>query len=110
VTELLLRDFGFDVLAAVSGRDAIRQFELHADEIRVVLLDVTMPDLSGDQVLEELRRQRADLKVLLCSGYAEEEMQQRFSSQDMASFLQKPYTRKALGARLKHLLGAVGRA
>src|SRR5262245_41806299 len=44
VTELLLRDLGFDVLAAASGRDAIREFELHADEIRVVLLDVTMPD------------------------------------------------------------------
>src|SRR4051812_35246690 len=105
VTELLLRDLGFDVLAAASGRDAIREFELHADEICVVLLDVTMPDLSGDQVLDELRRRRADLKVLLCSGYAEEEMQERFSSRDMASFLQKPYTRNALGARLRQLLG-----
>ncbi len=104
VTELLLRDLGFDVLAAASGRDAIAEFELHADEIRVVLLDVTMPDLSGDQVLEELRRRRADLKVLLCSGYAEEEMQERFSTEDMASFLQKPYTRNALGTRLKNLL------
>jgi CheY-like chemotaxis protein len=109
VTELLLRDLGFDVLAAASGRDAIREFERHADEIRFVLLDVTMPDLSGDQVLEELRRRRADLKVLLCSGYAEEEMQERFSSQDMASFLQKPYTRKALETRLEQLLGAADR-
>jgi CheY-like chemotaxis protein len=104
VTELLLRDLGFDVLAAASGREALAKFELHADEIRLVLLDVTMPDLSGDQVLEELRLRRADLKVLLCSGYAEEEMQERFSSQDMASFLQKPYTRNALGSRLKRLL------
>lgn len=106
VTELLLRDLGFDVLAAASGRDAIAEFELHADQIRVVLLDVTMPDLSGDQVLEELRRRRPDLKVLLCSGYAEEEMQERFSSEDMAAFLQKPYTRNALGTRLKNLLDA----
>ena len=106
VTQLLLRDLGFDVLPAASGREAIREFERHADEIRFVLLDVTMPDLSGDQVLEELRRRRADLKVLLCSGYAEEEMQERFSSQDMASFLQKPYTRKALATRLEQLLGA----
>jgi PAS domain S-box-containing protein len=110
VTELLLRDLGFDVLAAASGREAIREFELHADQIRIVLLDVTMPDLSGDQVLGELRRRRADLKVLLCSGYAEEEMQERFSSQDMASFLQKPYTRKALEIRLKQLLGAASPA
>ncbi len=105
VTELLLYDLGFDVLAAGSGRDAVREFELNADEIRVVLLDVTMPDLSGDQVLEKLRRRRADVKVLLCSGYAEEEMQERFNCQDMASFLQKPYTRNALGTRLKHMLG-----
>ena len=110
VTELLLRDLGFDVLAAASGRDAIAQFELHADAICVVLLDVTMPDLSGDQVLEELRKRRPELKVLLCSGYAEEEMQERFSSRDMASFLQKPYTRNALGTRLKHLLGSARRA
>jgi two-component system cell cycle sensor histidine kinase/response regulator CckA len=110
VTELLLRDLGFDVLAAASGRDAIRQFELHADEIRLVLLDATMPDLSGDQVLEELRRRRADLEVLVCSGYSEDEMQQRFSSRDMASFLQKPYTRNALETRLKHLLGTASRA
>ena len=106
VTEMLLRDLGFDVLSAASGRDAIREFERHAAEIRVVLLDVTMPDLSGDQVLDELRRRRADLKVLLCSGYAEEEMQERFSSQDMASFLQKPYTRTALQTRLEHLIGS----
>jgi len=105
VTQLLLRDLGFEVLSAASGRDAIREFERHADEIRVVLLDVTMPDLSGDQVLGELRRRRADLKVLLCSGYAEDEMKERFSSQDMASFLQKPYTRTALQTRLERLLG-----
>ena len=73
-----------------------------------MLLDVTMPDLSGDQVLEELRRRRPDLKVLLCSGYAEEEMQERFSCRDMASFLQKPYTRKALATRLEQLLGTAG--
>jgi PAS domain S-box-containing protein len=104
VTELLLRDLGFDVLGAGSGRDAIREFEGRADEIRLVLLDVTMPDLSGDQVLGELRRRRAGLKVLICSGYAEEEMRERFSSEDMSSFLQKPYTRRALKARLQHLL------
>ena len=105
VTELLLRDLGFDVLTAASGRDALREFELRADEICVVLLDVTMPDLSGDQVLGEFRRRRADLKVLICSGYAEEEMQERFSSQDMASFLQKPYTREQIGRRLREALG-----
>jgi PAS domain S-box-containing protein len=107
VTALLLRDLGFDVLEAASGRDAIREFASRPDEISAVLLDVTMPDLSGDQLLAELRRRRPDLKVLVCSGYAEDEMRGRFSSDDMSSFLQKPYTRNALKTRLQQLLGAL---
>ncbi len=74
VTELLLRSIGFDVLATGTGRDAIREFERRATEVKLVVLDVTMPDLNGDQVLEELRRCRPDVPVLLCSGYSEEEM------------------------------------
>jgi two-component system, cell cycle sensor histidine kinase and response regulator CckA len=105
VTKLLLCDLGFEVLEAASAGDAIHEFERRPDQMRFVLLDVTMPDLSGDQVLNELRRRRPDLRVLLCSGYAEEEMRERFSSKDMWSFLQKPYTRDALRTRLEHLLG-----
>ena len=110
VTELLLADLGFQVLVAASGREAIVEFERRANQIRLVLLDVTMPDLSGDQVLKELRQRRSDLKVLLCSGYSEEEMQERFSNEDMASFLQKPYTRTTLKGRLQQLLGAAADA
>ena len=51
-----------------------------------------------------LRGSRACLVHVICSGYAEEEMRERFNSEDMSSFLQKPYTRRALKARLQHLL------
>ena len=104
VTQLLLRDLGFEVLEAVSGHDAVREFEHRADDFKAVLLDVTMPDLSGDQVLAALRQRRPDIKVLICSGYAEEEMRARFSNEDMSTFLQKPYTLSALRSRLQHLL------
>jgi DNA-binding NtrC family response regulator len=69
----------------------------------VVVLDVTMPDLGGDQVLKELRKRRPDVPVLLCSGYSEEEMSERFSPEDMATFLQKPYPFDLFRARLKEL-------
>jgi CheY-like chemotaxis protein len=104
VSELLLRSIGFEVLAVAGGRDAIREFERRADEVRVVVLDVTMPDLGGDQVLKELRKRRPDVPVLLCSGYSEEEMSERFSPEDMATFLQKPYTFDLFRARLRDLL------
>jgi DNA-binding NtrC family response regulator len=63
-----------------------------------------MPDLGGDQVLKELRARRTDVPVLLCSGYSEEEMSERFSRGDMAHFLQKPYTIDTFRAQLKALL------
>jgi two-component system, cell cycle sensor histidine kinase and response regulator CckA len=104
VTELLLLDLGFQVLPTSNGREAIREFQARRDEVRLVVLDVTMPDLSGDQVLGELRRLRPDIRVLLCSGYSQDEMRLRFSRQDMATFLQKPYSLDALKGRLRNLL------
>jgi PAS domain S-box-containing protein len=104
VTTLLLRDLGFEVISVASGRDAIVEFARRASEIRFVMLDVTMPDLGGDQVLQELRKFRPDVPVLLCSGYSEDEMRHRFGSKDMETFLQKPYTLRALKERLQHLV------
>ena len=104
VTTLLLRDLGFEVIEAANGRDAIAVFARRASEVRFVMLDVTMPDLSGDQVLQELRKLRSNVPVLLCSGYSEEEMRARFSSKDMETFLQKPYPLSMLKARIQHLL------
>jgi two-component system, cell cycle sensor histidine kinase and response regulator CckA len=105
VTTLLLRDLGFEVIEVASGRDAIVEFARRAREVRFVMLDVTMPDLSGDRVLQELRKLRSDVPVLLCSGYSEEEMRSRFHSKDMETFLQKPYMLSTLKAHLKRLLG-----
>ena len=105
VTTFLLRDLGFEVIEAASGRDAIAEFARRASEVRFVMLDVTMPDLSGDQVLLELRKIRPNVPVLLCSGYSEEELRSRFDSNDMETFLQKPYLLNALKARLRLLLG-----
>jgi len=54
--------------------------------------------------LRELRRRRANVPVLLCSGYSEDEMRGRFSEQDLASFLQKPYAFESFRARLRDLV------
>ncbi len=104
VTEHLLRSIGFEVSSFGTGREAIRELEQRGDEVRVVVLDVTMPDLNGEQVLKELRRLRPGIPVLLCSGYSPEELSQRFAPEDMAVFLQKPYQFDALRARLRDLL------
>ena len=104
VTKILLKSIGLEVLSAGSGREAIQKFQEYAHEVRVVLLDATMPDLSGAQVLRELRKRRADLPVIICSGYSEQEVGRHFSSTEMASFLQKPYPLELLEARLAEAL------
>lgn len=91
-----------------TGLEAIREFERRPQEIRIVVLDVTMPDLNGEHVLRELRRVRPDVPVLLCSGYSQEELSQRFAPEDMAVFLQKPYPFELLRRRLRELLEPPG--
>jgi two-component system, cell cycle sensor histidine kinase and response regulator CckA len=104
VTALLLRNLGFEVIAAPTGRDALREFEQRGNEVRLVVLDVTMPDLAGDQVLVALRDMRPEVPVLLCSGCSEEEVLHRFDRATRTSFLQKPYPFESLKARLLELL------
>ncbi|HKO52834.1 MAG TPA: PAS domain-containing protein [Polyangiaceae bacterium] len=106
VTKMLLNSIGFEVLSVASGREAIQKFEQRSAEISVVLLDATMPDLSGEQVLRELRKRRADLPVIICSGYSEQEIGCRFGSAQVASFLQKPYPLELLEERLSEALSA----
>jgi len=67
---LALQDSGLRALSAGSGRDATELFKRHLDEIGVVVLDLTMPDLDGWQCLEQLRAIRHDISVILISGYS----------------------------------------
>jgi PAS domain S-box-containing protein len=86
----MLKAFGFEVLEAVDGRAAVAVAAAHPG-LRAVLLDLTMPHLDGRETFRELRRLRADLPVVLCSGYDVLESADRFSGMDFSGFLQKPY-------------------
>lgn len=102
-TEALERT-GFKILTACDGLDALRVFNDHRDSIDVVLLDMKMPRLGGEEVFCELRRLRPDLPILLSSGYDEEETVEKFASMDFAGFIQKPYRVIDLVSRISELL------
>ena len=63
-----MRGVGFTVLSATDGQRGVDLFRAHADEILLVLLDVTMPRMNGEEVLRRIREIRPDIKVILCSG------------------------------------------
>ena len=96
---------GLEVLCAADGREAVEAFREHADEIGVVVLDRTMPGASGEEAFEEIRRIRADARIILVSGYSRDSSAQRLSSTPLASFLQKPFLPETLVDRVRQLLG-----
>jgi PAS domain S-box-containing protein len=98
--------FGFVVLEAENGRVGAELFAARAGEITIVLLDMTMPEMGGEETFRELRRVREDVPVILTSGYNEIEATRRFTSKGLAGFLQKPFAPDDLAAKLAGVLGS----
>jgi PAS domain S-box-containing protein len=90
---------GYTVLTASSGWEAI-DVCYRAPDISAVVLDFSMPQMSGQDVLPRLRDIRRDLTVIISSGYSEEEALRLFAGQQVSGFLQKPYTAAALAEKV----------
>jgi two-component system cell cycle sensor histidine kinase/response regulator CckA len=95
-----LERHGYRVLLAENGREAVEVLR-GGPEVSLVLLDLTMPVLGGEEALRELRRVRPDVKIVLSSGYNEAEAIQRFAGQRLSGFIQKPYTAGQLADKVK---------
>jgi DNA-binding response OmpR family regulator len=104
VTRMILEHFGFNVLTARGGQEACIVFEEHAAEIQVVVLDLTMPDMSGVEVFKRLRLHRSEVPVLFASGYTENSMPAELANQPCTGFLQKPYQAAGLLAKVQTLI------
>ena len=104
VIQLSLERFGFSVLTAVDGKDGVDIFQQHAGKIRGVILDMTMPRMSGEETFRELRRMQPDIRVLLTSGYNEQDATNRFAGKGLAGFIQKPFQVTSLIARVRAML------
>jgi CheY-like chemotaxis protein len=104
LAEDILRRTGMTVLTASDGHEGVKLFGIHADAIRLVLLDRTMPALSGSDTFAAIRALRSDAKVVLVSGYSEERATADLALQGLAGFLGKPFLPEALVARVREVL------
>jgi len=100
----MLQELGFTVLTAADGREALEIYRQNRDAIRCVILDLTMPHLDGEQAFRELRRIKPDVRVLMSSGYNEQEVTQKFVGKGLAGFLQKPYNLSEIGRKIQEIL------
>lgn len=103
VAQRMLERFGYTVLTAADGQEGVDVFRAHADEIVAVVLDMTMPRLAGDEAFREIRRIRADARVILMSGYNEQDATHRFAGKGLSGFLQKPFNSTELQQKLRAL-------
>jgi len=95
---------GLGVVQARDGMEALRQFREHRERIRLILMDLTMPNMDGEEACRELRRMGAAVPIILSSGFSETEAQHRFDDLGLAGFLQKPFALGTLVEMARKLL------
>jgi CheY-like chemotaxis protein len=104
IASRILERMGFSVLTAENGAVGLDLFRARMHEITFVLLDLTMPVMGGEQAFAELRRLRGDVRVILASGYNEQDATSRFAGAGLAGFIKKPFTIEGLGAVIRATL------
>jgi PAS domain S-box-containing protein len=105
VAARILRSAGLRAEVARDGREGLERLAALGDEVRLVLLDLTMPGLGGEGTYRELRRLRPAVPVVLMSGFSEGDLSERFASAGLAGFLQKPFRPDDLLRRVRAALG-----
>jgi PAS domain S-box-containing protein len=100
----LLRSMGFQVILAEDGLQALDRFRESQGLIKAVLMDLTMPHLDGVETFRELRRLDPGCRVVLTSGYNEQEAIQEFLGKGLVAFVQKPFLRRDLVVAMQKAL------
>jgi len=104
VASAMLKDVGFDIIEAADGKEAVALYRQNQSIIRAVLLDMTMPKMDGKTCFTELKKINPDVRVLLSSGYSEQDINKLFADHTPAGFIQKPYMPKALQQKMEEIL------
>jgi two-component system, cell cycle sensor histidine kinase and response regulator CckA len=104
-----LSQAGHQVLEAGDGVEALKAYRDHNGEIDLVLLDLSMPKMDGEETFRELRRLDEKVCVILSSGYNEQDAIDHFSGKGLAGFIQKPYMPRTLLDAVQDILAKAGK-
>jgi CheY-like chemotaxis protein len=104
LTVRLLKKFGYTVLEARHGREALALAERHGGHIDLLMTDVVMPHGSGGELAERFREAHPTTRVLYVSGYTDDAIVHHGVNDVGQPFLQKPFTPQALGRKIRDVL------
>jgi len=102
----ILRKYGYKVIVARDGQEAIDLFKDHQREIDIVLLDIVMPRASGKQVHDHIKPILPELPILFSSGYSRDILDEGLAPSEQCEVIQKPYNARELLTKLRIVLDA----
>jgi PAS domain S-box-containing protein len=105
VAQRVLQRMGMRVITAADGVEAVDLFRTHAPDLTVVILDMTMPRMGGEEALRQMRTVASPARVILSSGFTEQDAAGHFDGLNLDGFIQKPYLPADLSERVMRVLG-----
>ena len=104
----MLERLGFEPVGVSNGREVLDTLARDPAAFDLVVIDMTMSELDGVTLFDEIRKVRADIPVFVCSGFTEDEMADKFTGRDVTGFISKPFSLRSLSAALDAWLPASG--
>lgn len=104
VSKEILEMLGYEVHAVSSGEEAIEMYQSRQDEIDVIILDMVMPGMNGEETFELLKRINPQVPIILSSGYSITDMAAKIMDQGCSAFIQKPFSASDLSKKLRDVL------
>jgi two-component system cell cycle sensor histidine kinase/response regulator CckA len=100
----MLERLGYTVLAAKNGTEAVDIFKANKNKIKMIILDIIMPDMGGGEVYDKIKAINPDVKVLLSSGYSVDGQAIELLERGCKGFMQKPFTMEELSGKITQIL------
>ncbi|GAB6145048.1 response regulator [Desulfocicer niacini] len=104
LVRLQLERFGYTVITCSSGVEALGLFKLHPEKFDLMISDMGMPEMDGYRLIHEIRKIRASIPILLCSGSDEEILGNDIEDDIADGFLSKPFTMHEISWAVRSLL------
>ncbi len=108
VTRDILNKFGYTVLMAKNGQEAVRLYWRQGDRVDLVILDMIMPDMEGEDTFDLLKAIQPTVRVILFSGYNVTDRVQKLMGRGCRGFLPKPFSMTDLSEKVRTVLDQKG--
>ncbi len=104
IEQQMLEMLGYHITAKTSSVDALDTFRVNPDSFDLVVTDMTMPNITGDKLAEELIKIRSDIPIILCTGFSEVMSEERATFFGIKGFLMKPVVMEDLSSIIRKVL------